>query len=153
MFTPTKLRFSMAATSLAALLATAPLAAGDFEKEIEYRQGIMNILSWNAKSIGGMLKGKTPFDAELIKTRATDIHRVAQLDIMAGFPEDSTSVDSSAMDEIWMDSDTFASKMSDFQSAAAALDKAAQSGDKASIGAAMKDLGASCKGCHKSFKN
>ena len=145
---------------LAALLAaavltasTATMAEGSFEKEIEYRQGVMNILSWNMKHVGGMLKGKMPYDAEKIKTHAADIASVASLNIMAGFPEDSTGEDSSALEDIWMDFETFEQKMADFKKAANDMNLAAQSGDKDAVGKAMGPLGKSCKGCHKPFKN
>ena len=143
--------------SFALLGSTAGSAVADeeaaFEKEIEYRQGTMNILSWNTKAIGGMLKGKTPYDAEKVKTHAKDIASVASLDLLAGFPEDSESEDSAALADIWMDFDDFEQKMADFRNAASGLNSAAQSGDQASVGNAMKDLGKTCKGCHKKYKN
>lgn len=128
-------------------------ADSDLEKTVEYRQGVMNILSWNSKAIGAMLKGETAYDAESVKRHAADIHRTAMLDITAGFPEDSEHEDSAALADIWMDFATFEQKMTEFVDAAANLDKTAQNGDQAAVGAAMKDLGASCKGCHKKFKN
>ncbi|NNJ91947.1 MAG: cytochrome c [Gammaproteobacteria bacterium] len=149
------LKSKLSATLAAAILlaSTTILADESFEKEIEYRQGAMNILSWNMKHIGGMLKGKTPYDAEKIKTHAADIASVASLNIMAGFPEDSTGEDSSALEDIWMDFENFEQKMADFKKAAKGMNMAAQSGDKAAVGKAMGALGKSCKGCHKPFKN
>ena len=145
----------LAAMLAAALLmaSTATVAEDSFEQEIEYRQGVMNILSWNMKHLGGMLKGKMPYDAEKIKTHAADIASVASLDIIAGFPEDSTGEDSSALEDIWMDFETFEQKMADFQKAAKDMNMAAQSGDKDAVAKAMGPLGKSCKGCHKPFKN
>ncbi len=143
--------------SLTLLGATTGTAIADeeavFEKEIEYRQGVMNVLSWNTKAIGGMLKGKTPYDAEKVKTHAKDIASAASLDLLAGFPEDSESEDSAALADIWMDFEDFEQKTADFRKAASDLHTAAQSGDQASVGNAMKDLGKSCKGCHKKYKN
>ena len=126
---------------------------GDIERAVEYRQGVMNILGWNMKSISGMLKGKMEYDAEKIKTHAHDIASVASLDIMSGFPEDSEHEDSAALADIWMDFENFEQKMADFRTAAEAMNTAAQSGDKAAVGNAMQGLGKSCKGCHKPFKN
>jgi len=144
----------LAIISLTVLLLSPGIhASDDVGKAIEYRQGVMNVLSWNTKAIGSMLKGNTDYDAESIKTHAADINRAASLDILSGFPEDSTDPDSAAMDEIWMDFDNFKQKLADFRSAAASLDQTAQTGDKGAVGKAMKDLGASCKGCHKTFKN
>ncbi len=135
------------------LVSTSSMAEGNFEKEIEYRQGVMNILSWNMKHIGGMLKGEMPYDAEKIKRHAADIASVASLNISAGFPEDSTGEDSAALEDIWMDFDNFQQKMADFRQAADGMDQAAQSGDQGAVGKAMEALGKSCKGCHKPFKN
>jgi cytochrome c556 len=123
------------------------------EKAVEYRQGVMNVLSWNTKAIGDMLKGKTQYDAEQVKTHAKDIASTASLDILPGFPEDSESEDSAAMTEIWMDFDDFEQKMADFRQAASDINVAAQSGDQGKVDNAMKNLGKSCKGCHKKYKN
>jgi cytochrome c556 len=135
------------------LVPVAATADSELEKTVEYRQGVMNILSWNSKAIGAMLKGEKAYDADSVKRHAADINRTAMLDIKAGFPEDSEHEDSAALADIWMDFATFEEKLTEFQNAAANLDKTAQSGDQAAVGAAMKDLGASCKGCHKKFKN
>lgn len=126
---------------------------GGFDKEVEYRQAVMTIIAYNVKKIGGMLKGNAPYDAEQVKTHAKDIASASTLDIVSAFPEDSVNDDSDALEDIWMDFETFEQKLQDFRTAAAGINKAAQSGDKAAVGAAMKDLGASCKGCHKKFKN
>lgn len=124
-----------------------------FQKDIEYRQGMMNVLAWNMKTMGGMLKGKIPYDAEAMKTHANDVASVASLNMAAGFPEDSTSEDSDALADIWFDFEDFEAKIADLRSAATGMQKAAASGDQAAVGAAMKDLGASCKGCHKKYRN
>ncbi|MEJ2213357.1 MAG: cytochrome c [Gammaproteobacteria bacterium] len=141
----------IAAAALA--FTTAVTAQESFEQEVEYRQGIMNILNFNVKNIGSMLKGKSPYDAEKIKTHASDIAAVSTLDIIAGFPEDSVSGESDALEDIWMDFETFEQKLQNFRKAAASMNIAAQSGDQAMVSAAMKDLGDTCKGCHRKFKN
>ncbi len=145
---------------VALLVAIGPAASiaqaddiAEIEKAVEYRQGVMNILAWNTKTISGMLKGKTEYDAETIKTAAKDIASTASLDIIAGFPEDSEHEDSAALADIWLDFENFEQKMADFQKAADNLNVASQTGDKMAVGNAMKDLGKTCKGCHKPFKN
>ena len=47
----TVLKLKLTATLIAAtlLLSTSAFAEGSFEKDIEYRQGVMNALSWNMK--------------------------------------------------------------------------------------------------------
>ena len=145
-----------AALSAALLAATTTVTVaeeGTFEKEMEYRQGAMNVLSWNMKNISGMLKGKMPYDAEKVKIHAKDIASVASLNLIAGFPEDSEHEDSAALADIWMDFEDFEQKMADFRKAADDMNAAAQSGDQAAVGNAMKGLGKSCKSCHKKYKN
>lgn len=147
-------RLTIPAMLASVMFFSVPLAtASEYEAEIDYRQGVMDILSYNAKQIGAMLKGNKPYDAEKIKTHAADIASVASLDILAGFPEDSTSADSSALEDIWLDFGTFKEKLNDFEVAAANLNKAAAGGDRGAIGQAMGALGDSCKGCHRPFKN
>jgi cytochrome c556 len=148
-------RLSIPVTGIALLASAsqAVIAEGSFEKEIEYRQGVMNILSWNSKAVGDMLKGKTPYDADKVKIHARDIASAASLDILSGFPEESESPESDALPDIWMDFGDFEQKLADFRNAADNFNTAAQSGDQATVGTAMKDLGAACKSCHKKYKN
>ena len=142
----------IAASSLTLTTGVIAEEAG-FDKEVEYRQAVMTVIAYNTKKIGGMLKGNSPYDAEKVKTHSKDIASVSTMDLLSAFPEDSVTDESDAMEDIWMDFETFEQKLKDFQTAAAGINTAAQSGDKAAVGAAMKDLGASCKGCHKKFKN
>ena len=127
-------------------------AEEDIDKLVEQRQELMGSFKDNTKAISKMLKGEEAYSADKIKAVAADLHKAANSDIIAMFPEDSTSPDSDALDEIWMDFTTFESRLADFRKAADALNTANHS-DKAAVGMAMKDIGASCKGCHKSFKN
>ncbi|MCG7983281.1 MAG: cytochrome c [Candidatus Thiodiazotropha lotti] len=130
-----------------------PVVAGEVEKAVEYRQGVMNVFSWNMKAMGDMMKGKTEFDKARFAAHAEELSNASKFKLMNGFPEDSESDESDALAEIWMDFEDFESKFQDFGSAAQALDKAAQGGDKGSMGAALKETGKSCKACHKKYKN
>jgi cytochrome c556 len=131
----------------------APLVAGEVEKAVEYRQGVMNVFSWNMKAMGDMMKGKTEFDQSRFAAHAEELANASKFKLMSGFPEDSESDESDALAEIWMDFEDFEAKYKDFGSAATALSKAAQGGDKGSMGAALKETGKSCKACHKKYKN
>ncbi|MGD2118089.1 MAG: cytochrome c [Chromatiales bacterium] len=147
-------RVSLAlAASLVLGLAAPVVSAGEVERAVEYRQGLMNVIGWNVKSMGAMMKGETPYDQAAFARHAADVAKAAQLDLLAGFPEDSVNDESDALSEIWFDFDDFSQKFHDFQKAADSLDKAAASGDKAATQAAFKDLGESCKSCHKKYKN
>jgi cytochrome c556 len=131
----------------------APAMAGDVEKAVEYRQGIMNVFSWNMKAMGNMIKGETPFSQKRIREHALELSIAAKLNLMSGFPEDSESDESDALPEIWMDFEDFEKKYRDLATAVQSLDEAAQGGDKGVIGLALKEVSHSCKACHKKYKN
>jgi cytochrome c556 len=132
----------------------APMArAGEIEKAVDYRQGVMNVLSWNMKAMSDMMKGKIPFDQKVFAKHASDLASASGLDLISGFPEDSESEESDALPEIWMDFGDFEAKYKKLGEAAVNLSKAAVNGDKASLGKALDTTGKTCKACHKKYKN
>ncbi|MES9969151.1 MAG: cytochrome c [Candidatus Thiodiazotropha sp.] len=141
-------------TLISALILTAPLVwAGEIEKAVEYRQGVMNVFGWNMKAMSNMMKGKTPFDQKVFADHAKDLATASELNLMPGFPEDSESEDSDALAEIWMEFDDFEAKYKKLGEAAAKLSDVAAGGDKASLGQALQVTGKACKACHKKYKN
>jgi cytochrome c556 len=127
--------------------------AGELERALEYRQGVMNVFSWNMKAMGAMLKGKKPYDAETFARHANDLASAASLELLAGFPEDSDQGETDALPDIWLDFEGFTQKLEDLRTASRSLSEAAASGDKAAMGDAFGKTGKTCKGCHDSFKN
>lgn len=126
--------------------------AKGIKAQVDYRQGAMQVIGWNFKAMGKMVKGKTEFDKASFTNHAADMNRAAQLDILAGFPEDSEHDESRATADIWFKWDEFEEKMSAFRSQADELDKAAASGDEAVMKAQFAETGKSCKSCHKAFR-
>ena len=145
---------AMGLTAVLFMLHTgAPLMAGEVERAVDYRQGVMNVFSWNMKAMGSMMEGKTPFDQKLFAEYARELATAAQFNLISGFPEDSESDESDALAEIWMDFEDFEAKYRDLGDTAKALSKAATQGDKANLGMALKETGKTCKACHKKYKN
>lgn len=139
---------------MSALILTAPMTwAGEIEKAVDYRQGVMNVFSWNMKAMSNMMKGKTPFDQKVFAGHARDLANASGLNLMPGFPEDSESEESDALVEIWMEFDDFEAKYKKLAEAAKGLSEVAASGDKASLGKALQMTGKACKACHKKYKN
>jgi len=58
-----------------------------------------------------------------------------------------------AKPEIWQDPKDFASKLHNFQTAAAAFNQAAMSGDVSLIKAKWGELGQACKACHDKYRS
>ena len=69
------------------------------------------------------------------------------------FPEGSDTGDTKARAEIWFEFDAFKAKAKANETAAQILVTAAKSGDQGAMMAGLKNLGASCKSCHYSFKD
>ena len=122
------------------------------DKNLEYRQGVMNIFSWNLKPMGAVVKGEAPYDAEKFSGYASDLAAAANLDLLAGFPEGSDEGETDAKSEIWFEREDFAVKFRDLQEKSAALEKAAASGDINQIRPAFGATARTCKQCHKQYK-
>ena len=122
------------------------------EKAVDYRNSYMTILSWNAKPMGKMLKGETPFDAAAFTLHARQLANASGLDLLWAFPEGSVTEDSGAREEIWFDWEDFEQKFADFRTAASALGEAAEGGDVEAVKSAFGKVGDTCKACHKPYK-
>ncbi|MCU7805537.1 MAG: cytochrome c [Candidatus Thiodiazotropha sp. (ex Lucinoma borealis)] len=141
-------------TSLVTLLLAVPVAiANDIERAVDYRQGVMNIFSWNMKAMGSMMKGEVPFDQKAFALHASDLAGTATLNLLPGFPEDSESDESDALPEIWMEFDDFEKKYQNLGRLTKALSEVAASGDKTALSKALEKTGKACKACHKKYKN
>jgi cytochrome c556 len=138
---------------LITLFTTHHLSAGELERALDYRQGVMNIFSWNMKAMGAMMKGKKPYDAKVFTRHADDLAKAASLDVLAGFPPESDQGETDARPDIWFDFEDFAQKLEDFRNASQALSQAAAGGDKAAMGKALGKTGKTCKACHDSYKD
>jgi cytochrome c556 len=145
--------FASISLTLLAGIASQPLYAGELERALEYRQGVMNVLGWNMKSMSDMMKGKKPYDKDAFARHADDLAQAASLDIAAGFPEDSDEGETDARADIWLDFDDFEKKLESLREASQNLSEVAKAGDKAANGQALGKTGKTCKGCHDSYKD
>lgn len=149
-----RLHFTVVAgLALALALPAAPLRAGDVEKAVDYRQALMNVYAFNATSMGDMVKGKTAFDRAAFARYAKDLAAAAELDLLAGFPEDSINEDSDATDAIWLDWDKFQKRYEAMKEASAKLAQTAPGGDEAAMKEQFGATSRTCKACHDDFKN
>ncbi len=146
-------RFRAVVSTLIPVLLSCPAAqAGKVEDAVDYRQGVMNVFSWNVGLMGAMMKGEVPFDAVAFQGHAADLASAAGLNILKGFPEDSVTDDSDAKDEIWLNWSDFESKLQGLRSESAKLAEVAASGDEAAIKAQFDATRRACKACHDDYK-
>lgn len=144
--------------STALILALASLgstAAEEFEKPIKARKAMMQVYAFNLGLLGGMAKGKLPFDSKLANEAANNLLAAATMKNSAMWPQgsDSTALPGKtrAKAENWTTWPEAGKKHEAFIEAAQAMASNAGSGVdaiKANIGA----VGKSCKGCHEDFR-
>lgn len=144
------------ATSFASATVIAQEAAMN-EKHAEaatnYRQALYKLVYSNMAPLGGMAKGKIPFDQDVIATNAMRIEQLA--DMMSDYLKTDTSsfdVDTEARDEIWQNWSDVESKIEQLKSASANLASVASSGDESQYRAAIGKVGGACKACHDDYK-
>jgi cytochrome c556 len=137
---------------LAVVAFPSSLLAGTTEDAIDYRQGVMNVFSWNLSHMGSMVKGETAFDAAAFKGHAADLATASTLAVTQGFPADSVSDDSDAKEEIWLNWSDFEAKYNALREAAAKLSQVAAGGDEGAMREQFKETAGACKACHKEYK-
>lgn len=122
------------------------------DQAIEYRKALFTVIAGNFSPLGGILRGNSKFDANVLK-RA---ERTAMLATMVpeAFPDISKTGDTKAKAEVWTDTAGFAKVSQDFADASnnllAVLRK--NNADSAEFRDAAGKVGESCKGCHEKFR-
>lgn len=147
---------------------------------IKERMDLMSSLSKSVKTVSAMMKGRTEYDADIVKQEAEKISALAGSHMTMLFPENSVDDVSEALPEIWQDWEAFERYAMELEVAAKGLVLAAgntgsgvaSSGDVNSLLglssaptemtvdslAAMpsqdvfKKVSQSCSGCHRSFR-
>ena len=141
-----------AATGLAASVQVAA-HLNDKEPMQSYRQSYFTLVAMNFGPIGSMVKGEMPWDDAKLKVFASELAALASMDVSRAFPAGTDQGTTRAKPGIWENTDDFKSKLSDMQSAVAALQVAAESGDKKAVAEATGATGKACKSCHDEYKS
>lgn len=139
-------------TLVALSLAVGAAQALKLDDAVYYRQGVMNVFSWNAGQMAAMAKGEVPFDRSAFQGYAGDLAAAAALNILPGFPEGSITDDSDARDEIWLNWSDFESKLQDLRTESTKLAEVAKGDDEAAIKAQLDATRRACKSCHDDYK-
>ena len=106
----------------------------------------------NAASMKAITSAIGGGDYQTVINQARTISTWAQK-IPSYFPEGSGFGDTKARAEIWTNFDDFTTLFKANETAANRLVAAAKSGDLGTMMASLKNLGSSCKACHRSYKD
>jgi len=124
------------------------------QEQVELRQGQLKKYGKAAKTISDQLKASAP---DMAAIEAATASLVTESETMeTWFPEGSgpaSGVDTDALPAIWEMPDDFAEKISNFRTAAIALNETAEGGgDVEAIKTAFGETGGACKACHKKYR-
>jgi cytochrome c556 len=117
------------------------------------RTANFTLLGHNMGPIGGMLKGKVPFNAEVVAAKATTINQLANM--IADTSKIDTSqfkVETESLDKIWSNQEDYAKKIDALVTASAKVSEIALTAPKDEVMKAMGKMGNSCGSCHDSYK-
>ncbi|WP_448564730.1 c-type cytochrome [Thalassotalea ganghwensis] len=143
---------AIAASSMSVAAQTAK-SEKQAQKATELRQAIFKILGANMGPLGGMARGKVPFDAEKVAVNAERINQISKMVVDYTTTDTSSfNVSTEALDKVWQDRSAFEKRAQDLTIASANLQKVASSGDEAAIKEAIAGVGKTCGGCHDDFK-
>ncbi|MGB0936090.1 MAG: c-type cytochrome [Colwellia sp.] len=122
-------------------------------KATHLRHAVFTLLGANMGTLGGMAKGKIPFDAKVIEQNATRINQISYM--ISDYTKIDTSaykVKTDALDKVWSERDAYEQKVTDLTNASAKLMEVSTSGDVKAIKSAIGGVGKTCGGCHDDFK-
>ncbi len=127
------------------------VAAATAAEPQEVRKEIMESIGKAMGGLVGIVKGKTPYDAEVVKASLTTINEKIKA-FPDQFPKGSeTGHKTEASPKIWENFDDFKAKAAKLEQDSSAL-LAALPADQAAVGAAVKTLGADCGACHETYR-
>ncbi len=128
-----------------------------FQKQIEARQSIMRIYSYNLGLLGAMAKGAAEYDAKLAAAAANNLLATANMDNSTMWPKGSSADDEGLKDKtrakakIWSSFPEVSEKHKKLTEAVTTMAADAGNGLDA-VKTNMGAVGKGCKGCHKSFR-
>jgi len=141
---------------LIAWLGSAPMALSHLDSTAfyqSYRQSLLALLGANFGPMESMLKGEMPWNETMFIHWSEDLARVAQLDIMRGFPAGSDTGRTRAKSTIWDNIDDFESKIADLRRETTLMAEVAANGNKQAFLKQFQITGGTCKACHDEYKS
>jgi cytochrome c556 len=122
---------------------------------MEYRQGLMHVIAFKAGTLRDMADGNVPVDEATFAEYAADLAAATGM-IEEGFISASDSVSlpgSNALPGIWENWNDFLDRAATVQSVAETIASQAQTGGfQAAQVTASEELGPTCGGCHREYR-
>lgn len=150
-----KLAGKLIAAAVVVAAGLSPAIAGEFDKPIKVRKGLMQLYAWNIGTLGAMAKGEMEYDAAKAQRAADNLLTLTGLGDGAMWPKGSDSTANKgatrAKAEMWADGSDVGEKAKAMRAEAEKMAAVAGTGLDA-VQARMKELGGACGACHKPFR-
>jgi cytochrome c556 len=140
----------LTALAVAGAFATAAHAQSP-DRQIKYRQGILQGMGWHMGVLGAMAKGERPYDKDVAARSAKFVNDLAAMPWDGFGPGSDAGAPTKAKPEIWKDKAKFDKLGKDLQVETAKLASAAGGGLDALKGA-VGTTGKACSNCHDDFR-
>jgi cytochrome c556 len=140
-------------TALMIALSTAGIALADDKNEdaIKARKAAFTLMVENVKPMGGMAKGKMPFDKEQFAMRAANLKALSDMPWEFFIPG-SGEGETKAKPEVWSDPEGYKAAADKFKQEVAKLVEATSGDDEKAMIAQYGKTAKTCKSCHKEYK-
>lgn len=142
------------ATVFAATLALPAFAEEPTDPNVTARHAHMSLLAYNLGVLGGMAQGRSPYDAEVAARAAANLAHYAQVDTTPMWAPDTAvgqTAGSKLLPVAYDQMSDFMARFTALADASTALAAAAGT-DLASLQGALGGVGASCGGCHQTYR-
>lgn len=145
-------KIAIVTAAVVALGASNYVIAGDKSDDaIEARKAAFTLMAANVKPMGGMAKGKIPFDKEQFALRTANLEALSDMPWEFFIP-DSDKGKTKAKSKLWKNMDDFKAKADKFKQEAAKLVEATKGDDQKAMFAQFGETAKTCKSCHKEYK-
>jgi len=140
-------------TAVIAMVMSNLASAQDVKPEdvIKFRKGAYQVIGWEMRPLGLMVKGEMPYNKDVFARNAAVIDTMSHV-VPEGFTPGSDKGETRAKQEIWSDPTKFKAALDRFQSEAAKMNEVAKGGNFDAIKMQFGSLAKSCGNCHDSFR-
>jgi cytochrome c556 len=118
---------------------------------VKQRQAAMTLQGKYFGPLVGMLRGASPYDAELVARNAKYLDVLASMP-WDGFAESTQGETSRALPSVWTDQSKFRLMIEEFQGAVTGLVAASSGGREVDARMAIDNLAEACGNCHDDFR-
>lgn len=138
---------------ICACLTLAACGGVDPDSPLGKRQAAFKEMLKVSEDLGGMLRGRIPYDESAFITGAVELERLSR-EPWQHFPQVRDDERSKANPEVWQRQEQFQSMARDLEQATAALVRATSVPPlrRAELEPAMQAIEDSCEACHKAFR-